>query len=54
MAVAWVLRHPGLTSALVGASQIGQIEEVVASLSNLNFTDAELGAINNRQLLPRC
>jgi L-glyceraldehyde 3-phosphate reductase len=46
MAVAWVLRHPGMTSALVGASRVGQIDELVGSLSNLNFTETELKAID--------
>lgn len=45
MALAWVLRHRGVTSALVGASRTGQIEENVAALKNLDFTDEELKAI---------
>lgn len=46
MAVAWVLRHPGLTSALVGASRVEQIEENVAALRNLAFTAEELAKID--------
>ena len=42
MAVAWVLRHPGMTSALVGASRVSQIEDNVAALSNLEFAEEEL------------
>ncbi len=45
MAVAWVLRHPQMTSALVGASKVGQIEESVAALENLAFSEEELQAI---------
>jgi L-glyceraldehyde 3-phosphate reductase len=45
MAIAWVLRHPGMTSALIGASRVGHIEEAVAALDNLDFTEEELAAI---------
>ena len=45
MALAWVLRQPGVTSALTGASRVSQIEDNVAALSNLAFSDEELGAI---------
>ena len=45
MALAWVLRHPGLTAALVGASRVAQIEDAVAALNNLKFADEELQAI---------
>jgi L-glyceraldehyde 3-phosphate reductase len=45
MAIAWVLRHPGMTSALIGASKVGQIEEAVAALNNLAFNEAELAQI---------
>ncbi len=46
MAIAWVLRHPGMTSALIGASKVGQIEEAVAALDNLAFTADELAQID--------
>jgi L-glyceraldehyde 3-phosphate reductase len=46
MALAWVLRHAGVTSALVGASQTGQIEDNVAALKNLEFTEEELQDID--------
>lgn len=46
MSVAWVLRHPGMTSALVGASKVSQIEDVAAALNNLRFTSDELKAID--------
>jgi len=46
LAVAWVLRHQRITSALVGASRVEQIEDTVASLNNLDFTTDELAAID--------
>ena len=45
MAIAWVLRHPGMTSALIGASKVSQIEDCVDALNNLEFSDIELQAI---------
>jgi L-glyceraldehyde 3-phosphate reductase len=45
MAIAWVLRHPGMTSALIGASRVEQIEDAVGALQQLAFTDDELAAI---------
>lgn len=47
MAVAWVLRHKGMTSALIGASRPEQIEDVVAALNNLEFSGQELQAIED-------
>lgn len=46
MAVAWVLRGGRVTSALIGASRVSQIEDCVKALDNLTFTDAELAEIN--------
>lgn len=46
MALAWVLRHPGVTSALIGASRVQQVEENVAALHRLAFSDEELAAID--------
>ena len=49
MAIAWVLRDQGkasLTTALIGASSVAQLEDSIASVSNLDFTDEELGAID--------
>ena len=46
MAVAWVLRQPGVTSALIGASRPGQIEEAVAALDRLEFGADELETID--------
>jgi L-glyceraldehyde 3-phosphate reductase len=42
MALAWVLRHPGMTSAIIGASRVQQIEDCVASVSKLGFAADEL------------
>ena len=47
MALAWTLRHPAMTSALVGASRPEQIEENVAALDNLAFAEEELAAIDS-------
>jgi len=46
MAIAWVLRDTRVTSTIVGARTIEQIEENVAALSNLHFTDEELKQID--------
>lgn len=46
MAIAWVLRLPQVTSALVGASRVAQIEDNVAALNNLHFSEEELNKIN--------
>lgn len=45
MALAWVLRHPQMTSVLIGASKVAQIDDAVGALTNLAFTDAELKTI---------
>src|SRR5512134_2926701 len=45
MAIAWVLRKPAVTSALIGASSVKQLEDNLASLYNLTFGDDELGQI---------
>ena len=46
MAVAWVLRHSAVTSAVIGASRVEQIEGCVAALENVSFTDDELEEID--------
>jgi len=46
MALAWVLRHPEVTTALIGASRVAQIEDAVGALANLRFTGEELRAID--------
>lgn len=45
MAIAWVLRLPAVTSALIGASRVSQIEDIVAVQQNLDFADDELQRI---------
>jgi L-glyceraldehyde 3-phosphate reductase len=47
MALAWVLRDDHITSALIGASHVKQIEENVAALNNLDFTKKELASIED-------
>ena len=47
MAIAWTLRHPIMTSALIGASRVSQIEDNVAALDNLEFSDEELRQIDH-------
>ena len=46
MALAWVLRDSRMTSALIGASRVEQIEQNVAALANLSFTADELARID--------
>ena len=46
MALAWVLRLPEVTSALVGASSVEQIEENARALDKLAFSDEELRRID--------
>jgi L-glyceraldehyde 3-phosphate reductase len=46
MALAWALRDPRVTSVLVGASSVGQLEQNVGALERLDFTDDELAAID--------
>ena len=47
MALAWVLRQPLVTSALVGASSVNQLENNLAALKNRHFTDEELHQIED-------
>jgi L-glyceraldehyde 3-phosphate reductase len=46
MALAWVLRDPRITSAIVGVSSVRQLEENLAALDNLEFTPEELAEID--------
>lgn len=46
MSIAWVLRHPTVTSALIGASRVEQLEEDIAALENLSFSEQELICID--------
>ena len=45
MALAWVLRQPAVTSALIGASRVSQVEDSVATLNRLEFSQGELSSI---------
>ena len=46
MALAWILRDERVTSALVGASSVAQLDENLDALQNLAFTSAELASID--------
>ena len=47
MAVAWVLRDPRVTSALVGTGKVSQVDDNVAALKNLKFAAEELQTIDS-------
>jgi L-glyceraldehyde 3-phosphate reductase len=47
LALAWVLRQPAITSALIGASKTSQIDENLGALKNLAFTPDELARIES-------
>jgi L-glyceraldehyde 3-phosphate reductase len=46
LAIAWVLRHQTVTSALIGASRVSQIDNSIAALDRLAFSDEELRGID--------
>ena len=46
LAVAWVLRHDAVTSALIGASRVGQVEDCVTALDNIRLSNEELREID--------
>ena len=46
MSLAWVLRQPVVTTALIGASKVSQIEDAIGALQNLNFSNDELKRID--------
>ena len=46
LAIAWALRDPRVTSVLLGASSVAQLEQNVAALDNLDFDEAELREID--------
>ncbi|NMD47832.1 MAG: aldo/keto reductase, partial [Propionibacterium sp.] len=46
LALAWILRDARVTSALIGASSVTQLENSVGAVANLDFTDEELDAID--------
>jgi L-glyceraldehyde 3-phosphate reductase len=47
MAIAWTLRKPAVTSSLIGASSVEQLEDNLAALNNLLFSDEELNRIES-------
>jgi L-glyceraldehyde 3-phosphate reductase len=46
LALAWALRDPRMTSLVIGASSVAQLEQNVAALGNLDLTPEELSAID--------
>jgi len=46
MAIAWILRDPRVTSAVVGASSVAQLEDTLGALDRLAFTNDELKEID--------
>jgi len=46
MALAWTLRDPRMTSTLIGASSVGQLEDSLGTLGRLDFSDDELAEID--------
>ncbi len=46
MALAWALRDPRMTSVVIGASSVGQLEDNLGALSRLDFTGDELAEID--------
>jgi L-glyceraldehyde 3-phosphate reductase len=45
LALVWALRDPRMTSLIIGASSVGQLEQNIAALSNVELSEAELSAI---------
>ena len=46
MAIAWVLRDPRVTTALIGASSVAQLEDSLQALDHADFGDEELAEID--------
>ncbi|GAA3716775.1 hypothetical protein GCM10023082_12960 [Streptomyces tremellae] len=46
LALAWALRDPRVTSLVIGASRVGQLEQNVAALDRLDFSEAALAEID--------
>ena len=42
MAIAWLLKDTRITSVIIGASKVSQVEDAIGSLENLSFTPGEL------------
>jgi len=52
MALAWALRDPRMTSLIIGASSVAQLEDNVAALRRLDFTAEELDEIDGELVNP--
>jgi L-glyceraldehyde 3-phosphate reductase len=50
MAIAWTLRDPRVTSSLIGASSVAQLEDSLGALDNLDFSDDELATIDGHAI----
>jgi len=50
LALAWALRDPRITSVLIGASSVDQLEENLAALNNLEFSTEELNHIDEHAI----
>jgi L-glyceraldehyde 3-phosphate reductase len=50
MAIAWTLRDPRITSSLIGASSVTQLDNSLDALDNLSFTDDELSTIDTHAI----
>jgi L-glyceraldehyde 3-phosphate reductase len=46
MAIAWALRYPGIASVLIGVKNVGQLEDNLGALGNLDFSSDELDQID--------
>jgi L-glyceraldehyde 3-phosphate reductase len=46
MAIAWALRDARVTSVLIGASSVAQLDQNIAALEDLEFTADEIAAID--------
>ncbi len=46
MSLAWLLRHEGMTSVIIGTSSVAQLEDNLRTLDNLTFSEEELTAID--------
>ena len=46
MALAWALRDPRVTSVIIGASSVAQLDDSLGALDGLAFDDAELARID--------
>ena len=47
LAVAWTLRDPRMTTTLVGASSVAQLDDTLGALDNLDFSPEELAEIDS-------